>query len=324
MTENHEFTKFDFSTFNETDVREEVISPLLRRLGYKKGTSADIIREYTLNYPQISLGRKNPSKDPKIRGRADYICEIDQSTRWIIEAKPPQEEISPDDLYQAYTYANHPEVKAFYFCLINGYQIALDQTNQGPNAKPVLELLYEELENKFQILKNILSPDSIRRDIPIFQPDTGLPLGDGLGSVVRVMRGSIRFRKSSRPSPVITELAWTITGGRITRNSEAKIVMLLYTETPFPSINEQEQDSIELFSTDLNLSNDSTSPTLFFSQIATVFKAGERTINPATLKPMAIPYNVHANSETRGKCFLSKKSCWESSLKHGTLVQVNP
>jgi hypothetical protein len=304
---NYEFVAFDFSNFNESDVREEVITPLLSRLGCRKGTSANIIREYSLNYPQSFLGRKKPSKDPHIRGRADYICEIDGKTRWVIEAKPPQEDINADTIEQAYTYANHPEIRAFYFCLVNGHKIVIYQTYQGPNACPVLELNYENLEENFQILKNILSPDSICRDIPIFQPDTGIPLGEGLKSVVKLIRGSIKFTECDYSHPIITELTWVVTGGSITRDAEGKIIMLLHTATPFVALNEDGVDRVELFSADSSISNDSTRPTLFLGQISAVYKAGEKTINPSTLRPIGLPHNISATSEIRGKCFMSDK-----------------
>ena len=64
-----------FEEFNETDVREEIIAPLLRRLGYSSRTDNNIIREQPLRYAKSFLGRKNPSKDPELRGVADYILE---------------------------------------------------------------------------------------------------------------------------------------------------------------------------------------------------------------------------------------------------------
>jgi predicted type IV restriction endonuclease len=113
------FENYDFRLLNEADIREEIIAPFLRYLGYRSGTSANVIREQILKYPKVFLGRKDSKKDPELRGRADYICEVDKSIRWIIEAKPPQGAITSDDVEQAYTYANHPEIRAVYFCLIN-------------------------------------------------------------------------------------------------------------------------------------------------------------------------------------------------------------
>ncbi|MBU6475326.1 MAG: hypothetical protein KGQ70_05120, partial [Alphaproteobacteria bacterium] len=51
-----DFPAFDFSTLSEADIREEIVAPLLKSLGYRSGTENNIIREQTLRYPHISLG----------------------------------------------------------------------------------------------------------------------------------------------------------------------------------------------------------------------------------------------------------------------------
>ena len=67
----------DLTVFNEADVREEIIAPLLHHLGYRaRSRTAKIIREQSLRYPRIYLGHKSPLKDPPLRGRADYILEV--------------------------------------------------------------------------------------------------------------------------------------------------------------------------------------------------------------------------------------------------------
>ena len=60
--------KPSFDTMNETDVREEIVRPLLKRLGYQHGTEANIITEKTLRYERAFLGRKNPKRDPPSSG----------------------------------------------------------------------------------------------------------------------------------------------------------------------------------------------------------------------------------------------------------------
>jgi hypothetical protein len=40
-----DFPDFDFEKLGETDVREEILAPLLRSLGYRSGTENDVIRE---------------------------------------------------------------------------------------------------------------------------------------------------------------------------------------------------------------------------------------------------------------------------------------
>jgi hypothetical protein len=60
---------------NESDVREEMATPMLRPLGYATGTENDIIREKSLTYENDFLGRKKKT-DPPLRGRADYILTV--------------------------------------------------------------------------------------------------------------------------------------------------------------------------------------------------------------------------------------------------------
>ena len=74
----------DFDSMNETDVREIIVRPLLHRLGYQQGTSANIRTEVTLRYDKAFLGRKNSKKDPKLAGRADYICDAVSFGSWTI------------------------------------------------------------------------------------------------------------------------------------------------------------------------------------------------------------------------------------------------
>ena len=79
-----------------------------------------VIREQSLRYPRKFLGRKDLSKDPELRGKADYILEAKRKVRWVLEAKAPDGQITQDDIEQAWSYANHPEVRAVYFVLCNG------------------------------------------------------------------------------------------------------------------------------------------------------------------------------------------------------------
>jgi type I site-specific restriction endonuclease len=127
------FPPMNFDRMNEADIRAEVIDPLLRLLGYQSGTEFNIVRERTLRYPRISLGRKKPT-DPEVKGRPDYILEIRGLDRWIVEAKPPNTDISHDDIEQAYSYAFLPEVAAGYFVLCNGKRFQIFKTVDGPSA----------------------------------------------------------------------------------------------------------------------------------------------------------------------------------------------
>src|SRR5262245_61612627 len=122
-----------FERLNETDVREEVIAPLLKSLGYQSGTQNDIIREQNLRYPRVFLGRKK-GNDPPLRGKADYILEVQGRLRWVVEAKPPSSPLGLEEIEQAWTYASHPEIRALYFVVCNGRSLSVYQTANGPKA----------------------------------------------------------------------------------------------------------------------------------------------------------------------------------------------
>lgn len=130
-----DFFDYDLSTFNETDVREAIVAPMLAHLGYKRGGQHNIRTEVSLTYPRNFLGRKKAS-DPPLRGKADYTLEVDGRIRWVVEVKAPGESLSADVIHQAYSYAIHPEVGAVYYCVTNGRELKVFQTNQGTHSNP--------------------------------------------------------------------------------------------------------------------------------------------------------------------------------------------
>ncbi|HDR4442758.1 type I restriction enzyme HsdR N-terminal domain-containing protein [Bacillus cereus group sp. BceL101] len=108
----------DFLDWNESDIREEFIAPLLKELGYGKGTVNNVVREKSLKLstPYHRVGRS--------RVQIDYIPTIRLKSFWIIEAKPGnKKDMDMGDLLQAHLYAVHPEVQARFIVLTNGWEI---------------------------------------------------------------------------------------------------------------------------------------------------------------------------------------------------------
>jgi hypothetical protein len=108
----------DFTNWKESDIREDFIAPLLRLLGYAKGTVNDILREENLKLskPYHRIGRKQVA--------IDYVPTLKLKKFWIIEAKPGSpKEMSFDDYLQAHLYANHPEMQVRYIVMCNGWEI---------------------------------------------------------------------------------------------------------------------------------------------------------------------------------------------------------
>jgi predicted type IV restriction endonuclease len=150
----------NFDKLNEADVREEIIAPLVRQLGYRSDSENNVLRELPLRYPSVFFGRKSQKKDQLLRGKADYVLEAGRRVRWVIEAKSPAAGISDDDVEQAYSYAVHAEVRAVYFVLCNGREFIIFQTNMGPGVSPLLKLSYDQLVSAegVRVLENLLSP----------------------------------------------------------------------------------------------------------------------------------------------------------------------
>lgn len=310
----------NFQNFNETDVREEILAPLIRTLGYRSGSKHNVVREQSLRYPRAFLGRKNAKKDPILRGKADYILEADSIVRWVIEAKSPDVEIDFDSVEQAYTYANHPEIRAVYFALCNGKRFVVFQTNLGPEADSLLDLTFDELQDKYQIIENLLSPHSILRDHPILERDIGLPIGQGLRSVVRITNGVISYSGNSVNLPALRELQTGISGGAVERNENGQMVAFLNTVAPTRSMQLLNQrlglTSFEMVSEDKCISNDSKKPTVFIGGQTVVLPAGERLLDINSWQEVVIPTNIVCRVQTQASGYL------EANRFHGDFFSI--
>lgn len=296
-----DFPQFDFATLNETDIREEIIAPLLRHLGYRSGTENNVIREQALAYPKSSLGRKKKA-DPILRGRADYICDVQGQIRWVIEAKAPDAVLDNDTAEQSWTYANHPEIRAVYFCLCNGAAFQIYQTNRGSDAEPIFECVYEDMEESLPIIGNIVSPSAILRDYPGYEVDTGVPIGPGLRSIVRITNGSITYDRNSLNLPPLTGLTMTIKDGSVERNEEGRLETYIETEVPFQSLQRLNEKlglhSVKLLSESSTISKDPENPTTFLSTTSHILPQGEMALDLMTWREVSIPMNLTVQAQT--------------------------
>lgn len=177
---------------NETDVREVIVRPFLHELGYALGTENDILTERRLSYDKIVLGRKKKN-DPPLAGRADYILSVTGYARWIIEVKGPSESIDESSIFQALSYARHPEVSGCYAAITNGRRFVLYRMTQDHKEAPLIDV--EVIEPKalaFEV-RGVLSPPAIRRDFKPIAIDLGQPLADGLRSKAKIDKGIIKY-----------------------------------------------------------------------------------------------------------------------------------
>jgi hypothetical protein len=207
-----EFASINVEGMNETDVRETIVRPFIHALGYAYGTPNHIRTEYPLRYGKTFLGRKNPSKDPDLRGRADYICEVISHGRWVVEVKGQDKPLGIDDAEQAHTYAAHPEVAAFYYLLTNGREFRLYRTSHP--AEPVLAWDLAKTTETFPIIRNIIGPAAIKRRAQIDQVDTNVPLAEGVKSRVRIVGGYLTYSEHHSSKPEVDAALARVSGMR--------------------------------------------------------------------------------------------------------------
>ncbi len=296
-----DFPDYDFNSLNETDIREEIIAPLLRYLGYRSGTSNNIVREQPLSYPKQFLGRKKQN-DPILRGRADYICDVRGQVKWVIEAKAPGASLDKDAEEQSWSYANHPEIRAVYFCLTNGKEFQIFQTNRGAEADPIFECRYEKMDSSLSAIKNILSPDSILRDHPTYEVDYGIPIGPGLRSIVRITNGSIIYHSNSIGLKPLIGLAMTITEGSVERNEKGKLEAYIETQVPYESLQKLNEKlglhSSRLLSEHDTVSIDPKNPTVFSATTNHILPKGEMILDLTTWQENPFPMTVNVQTQT--------------------------
>jgi len=269
---------FQFERMNETAVREDIIVFLLKDLGYLRDSPNNIIVEQPLRDPRISLGRKKPT-DPILRGIADYILNIENRWRWVIEVKNPAEDITNDDRDQAWSYANHPEVKGLYFMVTNGRRFELYQTNSGPDAPAIASFAYDKLRANMPMLANTLSPASIKRVFPNIPLDWALGLGPGLRSFAKVVNGTVTYTRFTPAVPGIVGMINHLREGSVER-SDKLIVASLIMEAPQQQANDMIKqlglEKFQIWTSDSTLSSDLNKPNVFAAPLNWVIPRGTR------------------------------------------------
>lgn len=157
--------------FKEDSVREEIILPIIKALGYSASKPFQIVRSKKLLHPFVSIG----SQKKKIHIIPDYLFEVNEKPIWILDAKAPTESIiKSKHVEQAYSYAIHSEVRAKYFALCNGLEFALYSIDE---IKPILQFPIEVIPMYWETLIKYLAPHNILNSKPCkLNKDLGLHL----------------------------------------------------------------------------------------------------------------------------------------------------
>ena len=169
MFEYFNFKILDDENFKEDSVREEIIAPLLMKLGYSATGQHKIIRSKNLKHPFIYVG----TTKKEITIIPDYLLCPNSKPYWVLDAKSPKEDtLASKNIEQAYSYAIHPEIKAKYFALCNGKNFVLFSILK---EKPLLKFETKDVNKYLEILFRLLNPDILAdEEIIDFNLDWGL------------------------------------------------------------------------------------------------------------------------------------------------------
>lgn len=136
----------DISNFNEAEVRSFVIDPLVKLLGYSKGSIFSIELEKHIAFID----------DNKF---IDYNVTLWTENFWIIEAKRPRsgDHFDYKDLRQALEYATHPEINAALVVLCDGNKLEIFDRDTSIES-PILSIGQTTLVEKFDQIRALLGP----------------------------------------------------------------------------------------------------------------------------------------------------------------------
>jgi len=154
------FGLLDSPEFKEDSVREEVILPLLKAIGYAASGPNKIVRSKGLEHPFLTVG----SKKKPITLIPDYLLTVDGNFTVVLDAKAPREEIKTgDNVEQVYSYAIHPEIRVELFGLCNGREFILFDVHQ---KEPILYFHLSELRHYWDDVLKYLAPVKAATQLP--------------------------------------------------------------------------------------------------------------------------------------------------------------
>lgn len=153
-----DFSLLDDKDFKEDSVREDIIVPLLKELGFesKKSKNGLTLKRSVALKSDTIIGSNKPIKSKELI-IPDYVLYIDGEPQCVLDAKAPTVNISirSNAERQVFYYAINKEIKAPFYAICNGKYFLIFNTSK---QKICLEIdLENELEDKFEELKLYLT-----------------------------------------------------------------------------------------------------------------------------------------------------------------------
>lgn len=168
------FKDFDFSVieapgYTEDSVREDIVNPILERLGYRAAGDNRIIKTKALSHPFVYIG----TEQQKVSLIPDYLLQVNETNVFTLEATAPRADIRRGPaVEQAFSYAIHPEIRTLFYGLCNGREICVYKWTK---IEPVLAIPIADLDQRWDELYRLLNPSALRKShLHDFLPDFGL------------------------------------------------------------------------------------------------------------------------------------------------------
>ena len=173
----HPLKQFDFKAldddgFGEDAVREEIIAPILRAIGYRPTGAFRIARSKRLQNPFVTIGttRRPVTLVP------DYVLYVDDRAVLVLDAKAPSESTTDKDhVAQAYSYAMNAEIRAEWFALCNGRSLSVFNVSD-PTTAPRETFELSKLDENWVHVCDALAPEQLARVEDEFLKDFGIHL----------------------------------------------------------------------------------------------------------------------------------------------------
>jgi hypothetical protein len=166
-----DFQILDDPAFKEDSVREELVVPILKRLGYSASGEHRILRTEPLEHPFVHIG----TKPHKINIFPDYQLLAAGKKAWVLDAKAPDEDVRQGpNVEQAYSYAIHRDVRVPLYGLCNGRDLVVYHVSE---LEPKLAIPLTEIDGRWKEVHNLLSPLAFTNPNALhFLPDFGLSM----------------------------------------------------------------------------------------------------------------------------------------------------
>jgi hypothetical protein len=168
------FQDFDFRAletpgYPEDSVKENIVNPILRQLGYGTSGPHQVMPAKAVTNPFLYLG----ASQHKVSILPDYLLRADDANAFTLGVTAPSVNIHRGEVAeQAFAYAIHPEIRTFFYGLCNGRELCVYKWTR---VEPVLAIPVTDLDARWEELVGLLGPQALTKShLSDFLPDFGL------------------------------------------------------------------------------------------------------------------------------------------------------